>query len=93
MAEMYNDPERLRQFAASLGRFLQKVNEDMDQSMGAIAALGSSFRDQGYDELRSHYQRAHATMQQLKNECDKIRPELLRDAEQLEAYLRVHMGR
>ena len=93
MAEMHNDPERLRQFAATLGSSTERIIEDMDQIKAAVARLGSSFRDQGYQEFQTHHQAAHAAVQQFKAECDRIRPELLKDADNLEAYLRIHMGR
>ena len=93
MPDVHADPDAMREFAAVLGRFSAVVSENMDQTRMAVAQLGSTWRDPGFDEFSAQFRRAYSRLSQFTSECDAVRPKLQDAAAVLEAYVRLRMGR
>ena len=92
MPDVHGDPDAMREFAAVLGRFAAVVSENMDQTRMAVAQLGSTWRDPGFDEFSAQFRRASSLLAQFVSECDAVRPKLQDEAASLEAYVRLRMG-
>ena len=89
MAEVYVDPEKLRNFARQLKQFGDFVDLSVDALNLALDRLGGSWRDQEYREF---LQLVKGTQQRLRNfvqEVDKVVPQLNGDADVLEEYRRL----
>jgi len=93
MPDVHGDPDAMREFAAVLGRFSAVVSENMDQTRMAVAQLGSTWRDPGFDEFSAQFRRASSLLSKFVSECDAVRPKLEDDAVALEAYVKLNMGR
>ena len=77
------DPIALREFAETLQRLADSV-EDIESNLGQrLSSLGETFRDEDYQRFREHFRQRQ---QYLKSFVEQIRqhcPKILRDSETL----------
>lgn len=91
MADIYVDPEKVKNFAVQLSQFSKFVDQSVDRLNSSMSKLGESWRDQ---EFQAFLRETQQTQQRLKNfvqETEKILPVLKKDAEAMEVYQRLQI--
>ncbi len=91
MAEIYVDPEKLREFARVLKDFSRHAETSLVNLNGQLGRLQSSWRDQEFEKFAAHLRRTQGRLQAFATETAKTVPALERDAEVMTAYQKLHI--
>lgn len=87
MSQAVVDPEHLRQFAASLHRF----SEDLQQQASTLAAqvnqLEQTWRDEQQRKFTAEFEESMRQVTKIIQASQEHVPYLMRKAEQIDAYL------
>ena len=87
MPQAIVDPEELRRFARSLGKFNTEVENNLTSLRGQMKRLESSWRDQEQQKFAEEFQIAMQAMARFSEAASQHVPLLLRKAQHIEAYL------
>lgn len=91
MSQVHNDSDRLRSFASQLDGFSSVVDEHLTRLRAAISRLGSSWRDQEFEEFAQEFSVTQERLKRFIAETKRTTPLLRRDAEALDEYFRLHL--
>ena len=87
-SEIHNSAEAMRELAQQLQRFVDRVVE-FDQGIAQeLRRLGDTFRDDGYTTLCADFEQAQRQLRECESAIRGTVPELIKDAEAIESYLR-----
>ncbi len=89
MRKAFIEPERLRKFAADLGRFRSDINDLTSRLSGNLNRLGDSWQDDGYREFKEHLERTKQRLSKFSDIVEQTLPKLERDAHAAEE---IHKG-
>ena len=87
MPQAIVDPEELRQFARSLKKFKNDVEDRMTALGAQLAALGRTWRDQENKKFVEEFEQHLKALDRFMELTEKHIPYLLRKAELIEEYL------
>lgn len=76
MTQVFNHPEKMRDFIATLRVFTETVSQSMNEIRGRTSQLGDSWRDQGFQSFEQELARAQTSLQNLIREAQVIAPRL-----------------
>jgi len=80
-SQVHVDPERLKSFAAELDQFANRVTDYDEGLQSALHRLGETFRDQEYEEFKTHFGASSQLLRRFVEEVKKNVPKLVADAE------------
>ena len=80
MKNVFIEPERLRKFAADLGKFRSDVNDLTSRLNSNLNHLGESWQDEGFREFKEHFERTKQRLRKFSDVVEQTLPKLERDA-------------
>jgi uncharacterized protein YukE len=86
MAQIDVNPQRLREFAATLTDLRTVVDEEGARVHRRLDRLSESWRDQEYDQFVEEFQSVMQAINAFCDDVDAAVPLLIRDAEAIENF-------
>lgn len=88
----YVDPVKLRHFADELSRTLAEYGNALEKLDSRLSRLAASWRDQEFEKFSREVKNSRRVIEEFIREGQKAKQNLLRDADEAEAYQRVSGG-
>lgn len=81
------NPEELRNFANTLQKYLENIEEETEVLTSAFSSLGDTWQDQQKNKFEEVLKELLAVLKRFEEDASEQIPHLLKMAEDLETYL------
>lgn len=81
------NPEELRNFANTLQKYLENIEEETGGVISAFSSLGDTWQDQQKNKFEEILKELLAVLKRFEEDASEQIPHLLKMAEDLETYL------
>lgn len=89
MQQIINDPQKLRDFCEQLNSHASYWQNSIGQLEAYMARLGQTWRDEQFNEFGQDVARLKLSLDEFSTVMRTTISELLKDAEELEAFIQI----